>query len=122
MVEAVGVRWFWGLTCDFWAENAKNKWDVGRFVASPSAFSPGFGRAKSVSWIGREQRRGGTYGLKGSTGCGEWTSSGSFAALRMTAETGNDKGKDGQWLGCCWVEKRISPLRCSQKREQLRSK
>jgi hypothetical protein len=20
-----GVRWFWDLTCDFWAENAKNK-------------------------------------------------------------------------------------------------
>jgi hypothetical protein len=20
-----GVRWFWGLTCDFWAENAKIK-------------------------------------------------------------------------------------------------
>jgi hypothetical protein len=26
------------------------------------------------------------------------------------------------WLGTGWVEKRISPLRCSQKREQLRSK
>ena len=21
--DSVWVRWFWGLTCDFWAENAK---------------------------------------------------------------------------------------------------
>ena len=31
----------------------------------------------------------GTYGLKGLRGCGEWSFSGSFAALRMTAETCN---------------------------------
>jgi hypothetical protein len=21
-----GVEWFWDLTCDFWAENGKEKW------------------------------------------------------------------------------------------------
>jgi hypothetical protein len=25
LVLIEGVRWFWGLTCDFWAENAKKK-------------------------------------------------------------------------------------------------
>jgi hypothetical protein len=74
-------------------------------------------------------------GLKGLEGGGESISSGSFAALRMTAETRQrqirqgqrqDKAAARQRPGCgwekMWVEKRISPLRCSQKREQPRSK
>jgi hypothetical protein len=27
VVGGYGVRWFWGLTRDFWAENAKNNFD-----------------------------------------------------------------------------------------------
>jgi hypothetical protein len=25
LVLFVGFKWFWGLTCDFWAENEKRK-------------------------------------------------------------------------------------------------
>ena len=36
-----GVRWFWGLTCDFWAKNAKNNF---RFVGKEdgSGLQPSF--------------------------------------------------------------------------------
>ena len=53
----------------------------------------------------------GRYELKGSRGCGEWNSSGSFAALRMTAETcsdnrkshGNRKKGDGKIFPICFL-------------------
>jgi hypothetical protein len=43
------VRWFWGLTCDFWAENGREK-ITARAKAyfqslRPSGFAPAFGRA-----------------------------------------------------------------------------
>jgi hypothetical protein len=65
-------------------------------------------------------------GRKGSNDIGERNASGSFAALRMTAGTGDDnytsKSNDAARLGEVEVEKHISPLRCSQVRERLRSK
>jgi hypothetical protein len=47
------VKWFSDLTCDFWAENAKNKLRVRakaiKSVASPSGYAPAFGRAVGPS-------------------------------------------------------------------------
>jgi hypothetical protein len=53
------VRWFWGLTCDFWAENAeknckgknngKNKGNIQSL--RPLGFAPAFGRAVAIGLI-----------------------------------------------------------------------
>ena len=60
-----------------------------------------------------------SYGLKGSSGCGEWNSSPSAALrVRMTAETCNGRCKChgkcavGLWDGL--GRKAVSPLRCSR--------
>jgi hypothetical protein len=45
-------------------------------------------------WQQGGHRKTGRGGLNGSKGCGEWDSSGSFAVLRMTAETCNDHDND----------------------------
>jgi hypothetical protein len=35
----VWFRWFWDLTCDFWAENAKNTWWSRQLQETKSDFS-----------------------------------------------------------------------------------
>jgi hypothetical protein len=69
-----GVSWFWGLTCDFWAENGKRKM-AARVKAIHSV----------VSAFCRDGAGRGFDG-KGSKDGGWLRVSGFFAALRMTAE------------------------------------
>jgi hypothetical protein len=57
------VRWFWGLTCDFWAKNAKNKnrqrQKAVKSVASPFGLRSGLrqsGRAFGLAFYGTRKR------------------------------------------------------------------
>src|SRR5258705_12589521 len=79
------------------------------------ASAPAFGRAVAVWPAGRGLKppalipattarttaKAGRCGLKGSNGCGEWNSSGSFTAFRMTAESCSGRCKCN---GKCVVE------------------
>jgi hypothetical protein len=48
---------FWGLTCDFWAENDKKKCKGHKSVSSsPSGFAPAFGRAVAAARLGAGKR------------------------------------------------------------------
>ena len=53
LVSFVWLRWFWGLTCDFWAENAENnseaKTTAIESVASPFEPHSGFGEVVAAS-------------------------------------------------------------------------
>jgi hypothetical protein len=107
------------LTCDFWAENAKNncksrnnskkkdtQWSL-RPSASLLAWAERerLGAASvemTILLIENHRRKNRKQVAKGPDGSGESSSSGSFAALRMTA-----KNKQGQ------VQPQVLRLRCS---------
>ena len=55
------VRWFWGLTCDFWAKNEKNNFGamvkVMKSVASLAGYARDFGKAERLLVFRLKQRR-----------------------------------------------------------------
>jgi predicted trehalose synthase len=104
------------LTCDFWAENAERKIKAKakaiKSVASAFGFAPAIGRAVAALRLAVRGAESPALIPK--------------AENKTTAGQLRDDNKKSKGNGVDWrtveVEKRISPLRCSQRREQLRSK